>query len=110
MTRFLFLLACLIGLTAAAPIDWWNVQRRGGNSFNGNPPDQDYFIALAGYGGQWVRLTYDKWKPERRDFLIGSADRYEGLVEFDLRDFARHARSRACRWAQGSDRATLAPW
>jgi hypothetical protein len=84
MTRFLFLLACLVGLTAAAPIDWWNVQRRGGNSFNGAPPDEGYFNALAGYGGQWVRLTYDKWKPERRDFLIGSADRYEGLVESDL--------------------------
>jgi len=89
MIRSLVALACLIGLIApvpivAAPIDWWNVQRRGGNSFNAAPPDQRYFNALAGYGGQWVRLTYDKWKPERRDFLIGSVDKYEGLVQSDL--------------------------
>jgi len=84
MARFLLLLACIFGLTAAAPIDWWNVQRRGGNSFNGVPPDQGYFNALAGYGGQWVRLTYDKWKPAKRDFLMGSADQYDGLVQSDL--------------------------
>lgn len=84
MARLLLLLACLFGLTAAAPIDWWNVPRHGGNSFNKIPPDQGYFNALAGYGGTWVRLTYDKWKPERRDFLIGSADRYDGLVQSDL--------------------------
>ena len=84
MARLLLLFACILGLTAAAPIDWWNVQRRGGNSFNGVPPDQAYFSALAGYGGQWVRLTYDKWKPARRDFLMGSADKYDGLVQSDL--------------------------
>jgi hypothetical protein len=83
MARFLLLLACF-ALTAAAPIDWWNTQRRGGNSFNGAPPDKAYFDALAGYGGQWVRLTYDKWKPAGRDFLMGSADHYEGLVQSDL--------------------------
>lgn len=87
MARFLILLAALIGLTTnafAAPIDWWDVQRRGGNSFNGAPPDQSYFNALSGYGATWVRLAYDKWQGERRDFLMGSADDYTGLVPADL--------------------------
>src|SRR3546814_7805486 len=73
----------LLGLTtavpipapAAAPIDFWNVPRHGGNSFNGTPPDQAYFDALAGYGATWVRLVYDKWTPARRDFLIGEIGR-----------------------------------
>jgi hypothetical protein len=84
MPRLLLLLACLFTLTAAAPIDWWDVQRRGGNSFNQAPPDRAYFAALAGYRADWVRMTFDKWKPERRDFLMGSANGYTGLVQSDL--------------------------
>jgi hypothetical protein len=84
MARFLLLLACLIGLTAARPIDWWDSPRHGGNSFNLVPPEQDYFDALAGYGADWVRLAYDKWKPARRDFLIGDADDYTGIPPSDL--------------------------
>ena len=38
MARLLLLIACLIGLTAARPIDWWDVPRHGGNSFNLVPP------------------------------------------------------------------------
>src|ERR1700709_341923 len=82
--RVLLLLACLLGLTAARPIDWWDVPRHGGNSFNVVPPDQDYFDALSGYGADWVRLAYDKWKPARRDFLIGDADHFTGIPPSDL--------------------------
>src|SRR3546814_5679658 len=75
LARPLLLLLALLGLTtavpipapAAAPIGFWNVPRHGGNSFNGTPPDQAYFDALAGYGSTWVRLVYDKWTPARRD-------------------------------------------
>src|SRR3546814_9041496 len=92
LARPLLLLLALLGLTtavpipapAAAPIDFWNVPRPGGNSFNGTPPDQAYFDALAGYGATWVRLVYDKWTPARRDFLIGDADHYDGLIAADL--------------------------
>jgi Cellulase (glycosyl hydrolase family 5) len=82
--RVLLLLACLLGLTAARPIDWWDVPRHGGNSFNLVPPEQDYFDALSGYGADWVRLAYDKWKGSGRDFLIGDADHYIGIPPSDL--------------------------
>lgn len=84
MPRLLLLLVALFGLTAARPIDWWNVPRHGGNSFNQAPPDQAYFDALAGYGADWVRLAYDKWKGAKRDFLIGDADHYAGIPPEDL--------------------------
>ncbi|MBF8794950.1 cellulase family glycosylhydrolase [Pseudomonas monteilii] len=71
-------------ITAADLIDFWDTPRHGGNSFNRLPPDQAYFEALKGYGATWVRLSYDKWKPERRDFLMGDADAYKGLVAADL--------------------------
>src|SRR3546814_9740573 len=75
---------CSSDLLKLLPIDFWNVPRHGGNSFNGTPPDQAYFDALAGYGATWVRLVYDKWTPARRDFLIGDADHYDGLIAADL--------------------------
>lgn len=31
-----------------------------------------------------MRLSYDKWRPQGRDFLLGDADRYEGLAPQDL--------------------------
>ncbi|MFK9096540.1 glycoside hydrolase family 5 protein [Pseudomonas guariconensis] len=69
---------------AADLIDFWNTPRHGGNSFNRLPPDQSYFQALSGYGATWVRLSYDKWKPEGRDFLLGDADAYNSLSQQDL--------------------------
>ncbi len=88
MLRLLF--ACLLllssqSLAAADLIDFWDTPRHGGNSFNRLPPDQAYFDALKGYGATWVRLSYDKWQPAGRDFLLGSADRYRGLDQADLR-------------------------
>ena len=70
--------------TAADLIDFWDTPRHGGNSFNRLPPDQRYFQALSGYGATWVRLSYDKWKPQGRDFLLGDADAYNGLSPKDL--------------------------
>lgn len=31
-----------------------------------------------------VRLSYDKWQPVQRDFLLGNADAYAGLPAADL--------------------------
>lgn len=81
--------ACLLALAcqaayAADLITFWDTPRHGGNSFNRLPPGQAYFDALKGYGASWVRLSYDKWKPARRDFLLGDADAYSGLAEADL--------------------------
>lgn len=69
---------------AADLIDFWNSPRHGGNSFNRLPPDRSYFQALSGYGATWVRLSYDKWKPQGHDFLLGDADAYKGLSPQDL--------------------------
>jgi hypothetical protein len=85
------LLNCLLVLTCLASpahatdlIGFWDKPQHGGNSFNRLPPDETYFKALQGYGASWVRLSYDKWKPEKRDFLLGDADRYDGLMPKDV--------------------------
>ncbi|MFK4064149.1 glycoside hydrolase family 5 protein [Brucella anthropi] len=69
---------------AAEKSEFWSLQQRGGNSFNRFPPDAAYYRALHNYGASWVRLSYDKWKPEHRDFLIGDADNYSTLSRKDL--------------------------
>lgn len=79
-----FLLAMGPAAVATDLMDFWNYPRHGGNSFNRLPPDQTYFDALSGYGATWVRLSYDKWQPAERDFLIGDADAYQGLPAADL--------------------------
>ncbi len=78
----LFFLASNTG--AADLISFWDKPQYGGNSFNRLPPSQPYFEALGAYGASWVRLSYDKWQPVERDFLIGNSDHYKGLVAKDL--------------------------
>ncbi|MEH6414475.1 glycoside hydrolase family 5 protein [Pseudomonas sp. CGJS7] len=79
------MLACAWAPARAADlIEFWNQPRHGGNSFNRIPPDRAYYDALHGYGASWVRLSYEKWTPARRDFLIGDADQYQGLEAKDL--------------------------
>ncbi|AIY39461.1 glycosyl hydrolase [Collimonas arenae] len=86
--KILVLLTFLTGLasnaSAADLINFWGKPQHGGNSFNRLPPDQAYFNALKAYGASWVRLSYDKWQPAQRDFLLGDADHYTGLVPSDL--------------------------
>lgn len=65
-------------------IHFWNIPQHGGNSFNRKPPDEAYYRSLLEYGGTWVRLVYDKWQSSDRDFLLGNADHYTGLVASDL--------------------------
>ncbi|MBU4683607.1 cellulase family glycosylhydrolase [Cedecea davisae] len=83
------LLASLALLSASAfavdNIAFWNTPQHGGNSFNRLAPTEAYFSALKGYGASWVRLSWDKWQPEQRDFLIGNADKYQGLMKQDLK-------------------------
>ncbi|MFK2893951.1 cellulase family glycosylhydrolase [Dyella flagellata] len=84
MLTLLLSLALAGFVHAADRIRFWDKPQHGGNSFNRLPPDQAYFDALRGYGATWVRLVYDKWKPSGRDFLMGSADHYQGLEQKDL--------------------------
>jgi len=64
---------------------WEERQRMGANSFNNKPPTQSYFDALAGYGGEWVRLSWTKWESASGGaFLIGNPSDYAGLIEDDV--------------------------
>ncbi|KTT15873.1 cellulase family glycosylhydrolase [Pseudomonas fulva] len=87
--HYWLLFLALLGFTppAAQAVDlmaFWDQPRHGGNSFNRLPPDQAYFDALRAYGATWVRVSYDKWRPAQRDFLLGNADGYHGLPASDL--------------------------
>ena len=74
----------------AADLDaFWEQPRKGANSFNGAPPDEAYYHALADTGATWVRLAFSKWPSARRDFLLGDADKYTGLVPEDLATLRR---------------------
>ena len=92
-SRIVLIAAALLMLTLplrAADLDaFWEQPRKGANSFNGAPPDEAYFRALAGTGATWVRLTFSKWPSARRDFLMGDADNYTGLVPEDLATLRR---------------------
>ncbi|WP_263263491.1 glycoside hydrolase family 5 protein [Pseudomonas sp. RIT-PI-S] len=65
-------------------MSFWDTPQRGANSFNRLPPTQAYFDALAATGATWVRLAYDKWPTDERDFLVGDSDGYDGLIAEDL--------------------------
>jgi len=84
--RLCCMLLCLFAFSAQAAVNtFWSQPQRGGNSFNEQPPDRAYFDALRATGATWVRLTPDKWRSAGgRDFLMGNADRYQGLVPADV--------------------------
>lgn len=68
-------------------IEYWNTQRKGANFFN-KTPQKAWFDAAANANIRCIRLVYDKWDSSQRDFLIGNADEYTGLVAEDV-DFLR---------------------
>jgi len=74
------------GLAASAgesKMSFWDTQRKGSNFFSVKPsPERFKEAKAAGIG--WGRLAYDKWETPSEDFLIGSADHYDGLVEADV--------------------------
>ncbi len=74
----------LIGSPAAAQkMAFWDTQRKGANCFNVEPSEA-WFAAARALGVDWVRLAYDKWKGQGRDFLMGNADNFQGVVQQDL--------------------------
>ena len=79
-------LGCLLPLTACAAdlIQFWNTPQHGANVFNRMPANPTLYPALKDYNATWVRIAYDKWTSEERDFLIGNADNYQGLIKKDL--------------------------
>jgi hypothetical protein len=67
----------------SSPLSFWGTPRRGANFFN-QVETRDRFRAAREAGIGWVRVVPDKWKGARRDFLIGDADDFRGLVLEDL--------------------------
>jgi aryl-phospho-beta-D-glucosidase BglC (GH1 family) len=82
----LYLLATVFfnaGDALESKMDYWNIQRKGANYFN-QTPSADWFAAAKEMGIQFVRFAPDKWKCEKRDFLIGDADSFTEISYRDL--------------------------
>ena len=65
------------------PGSFWDEQRRGANFFN-EVETRERIRAAREAGIEWVRLVPDKWKAKERDFLLGDAGSFGGLVPEDL--------------------------
>jgi len=118
---FLIMLFCL-ELTGRSGTDtkisfWDSRPRKGANCMN-EVPEEQWFKDAASIHLEYVRLACDKWDTEGRDFLLGDASDYNGLVKKDLEKL-KEALSWAdkyglkvivvplslpgCRWMQNND-------
>ncbi|UCD52104.1 MAG: HEAT repeat domain-containing protein [Phycisphaerales bacterium] len=89
---------------AAEKMSFWNTQRKGANCFNAEPREA-WFAAARDLGVDWVRLAYAKWRGQRRDFLMGDADNFQGVVPQDLARLVH-----VLDWAQKYDiKVVIAP-
>jgi hypothetical protein len=64
---------------------FWDAQPQRGTNCMNKILDREWFQAAANLNIKWVRLAYDKWETKHRDFLIGDASNYKGLVLDDLK-------------------------
>ncbi len=81
---FIALLLFLSNISVAnEKMDFWNTQRKGANCFNVVSQEQ-WFKDAHELGLEWVRMTYGKWKGAQRDFLMGDAGFFKGIVKEDL--------------------------
>lgn len=64
-------------------ISYWDKQRKGANVFNASVTNELWQQASRA-NIELVRLAPDKWKGKQRDFLLGNADHFTGLVPEDL--------------------------
>lgn len=63
--------------------EFWHDQNKGTNYFN-HLPTQEWFDAAKAAGIKLIRLTYEKWQGQEKDFLLGNADDYKAIVESDF--------------------------
>ena len=87
MKRLCFVLTLLLAVVSPALADngkikFWNDQRKGTNWFN-KTPTREWMVAAKEAGIDVVRLAPNNWKSQQTDFLIGSADRFDGIVDQD---------------------------
>ncbi len=64
-------------------INFWDTQKKGTNIMSHNVTVED-IKAAKNYGIKFIRLVPDKFSSSHRDFLIGDADEYNGLIPEDL--------------------------
>jgi endoglucanase len=64
-------------------IDFWKKQKGGTNIFNKKIARED-IIAAKKLNISFVRLMIDKFESQERDFLVGNADKYTNINEYDL--------------------------
>ncbi|MDR1456636.1 MAG: glycoside hydrolase family 5 protein [Puniceicoccales bacterium] len=65
-------------------MQFWANSKMGANSFRAEPITREDLIAAKGYGIEFLRLAFDKFPSNERDFLIGDADDYKCLCSADL--------------------------
>ena len=71
-------------VAAEDKMQFWDKQQKGANIFN-EEISRDNIKAAKKYGIAFIRLAPDKFASDARDFLIGDADNYQGLVPEDLK-------------------------
>ncbi len=69
-------------------LTFWHETKKGTNIFN-HAIDVEDIKAAKKYGIQFIRLAPDKFDSSQRDFLVGNADHYNGLVKEDLKELKR---------------------
>jgi endoglucanase len=79
----MFMMVSSTAFAQGSKLDFWNQQRKGANWFN-RIPTKEWLLAARDANLEVIRLAPDKWKSAQRDFLIGDADQYKGIVEPDF--------------------------
>jgi hypothetical protein len=69
-------------------ITYWDKHHKGANIFNKKMTDE-IWVAAKNANIKLVRLAPDKWQGQSKDFLIGNADDYRGLVPEDLKQLIK---------------------
>jgi hypothetical protein len=98
MFLFISCACCLIPAYGSDKIDFWNMAPQRGTNCMNEVPTEAWFRDAKDINVKWVRLVYDKWDAEGRDFLLGDADNYQGLIPKDL-----HTLKQVLLWADQYD-------
>lgn len=88
MKKIALVLILSLSATAFAKINFWDVPRKGANSFS-HEEKARRFQELGQLGFSIMRMVFSKWKSQKPgakdgDFLVGSLDSFESIVPEDL--------------------------
>lgn len=79
----IFLVCVSFSALAVDRNTFWHTTQKGANIFN-QTVSRDDIKAAKSYGIKFIRLSPDRFISKQRDFLLGDADHYRGLVPEDL--------------------------